>query len=93
MGWLSQSQERSTKKPAGAYSGTEMHAGGKYGPFQVQDYLRTNGAPDNIAKFEEQILTFSDKTRGDRSYHQTLEAIKPLLAAKDSWRVRSIAVE
>ncbi len=64
-----------------------------YGPFQVQDYLRTNGAPDNIAKFEEQILTSSDKTRGDRGYHQTLEAIKPLLAAKDSWRVRSIAVE
>ncbi len=42
---------------------------------------------------EEQILTSSDKTRGDRGYHQTLEAIKPLLAAMDSWRFRSIAVE
>jgi endonuclease/exonuclease/phosphatase family metal-dependent hydrolase len=50
----------------------------------VQDHLRKHGAPNDLTKFERQILESSDKTRGDRGYQQTLEAIKPLLAAKET---------
>lgn len=55
-----------------------------YGPFQVQDHLRKHGKPNDLTKFERQILESSDKTRGDRGYQQTLEAIKPLLAIQDT---------
>jgi endonuclease/exonuclease/phosphatase family metal-dependent hydrolase len=55
-----------------------------YGPFQVQDHLRKHGTPDDLTKFEQQILESSDKTRGDRGYQQTLEAIKPALAAQET---------
>jgi len=45
-----------------------------YGPFQVQDHLRKQGAPSDLTKFEQQILESSDKTRGDRSYQQRLHS-------------------
>jgi endonuclease/exonuclease/phosphatase family metal-dependent hydrolase len=55
-----------------------------YGPFHVQDHLRKHGAPNDLTKFEQQVLESSDKTRGDRGYQQTLEAIKPALAAEET---------
>lgn len=56
----------------------------KYGPFLVQDYLRRNGAPNDLAAFEKAILKESDRTSGDRGYRQTLDALRPFIEADET---------